>query len=66
MLRSLGGDGHCGGAGGRVVVYLESEIYYFGTYEALGGNGQDHYLSEGGPGSVYINDQRYCICVIYG
>jgi hypothetical protein len=58
VLQSLGGDGYNGGAGGRIAVYLDEEIYFHGTFESLGGNGDGHYLTEGGPGSVYIRDVR--------
>lgn len=58
VIQSIGGDGYHGGSGGRIAIYLDTEIYYHGTYEALGGSGEGYYLTEGGPGSVYIYDVR--------
>ena len=63
LLNSHGGNGYYGGAGGRIAVYLDTEMYFFGTFEAYGGDSSIHaYLSEGGPGSVYIKDVR---CVTF-
>ena len=59
VIQSLGGDGYSGGAGGRVAVYLDTLVYFHGTYQSLGGDGNGHYLSQGGPGSVYIHDIRF-------
>lgn len=53
-----GGSGASGGAGGRIGLHLETQIYYFGSYNNLGGSGNNGYLSGGGPGSVYIKDTR--------
>ena len=58
MIQSHGGDGANGGAGGRIAAILQTEIYYFGTHHALGGSGTGYYLTAGGPGSVYIQDER--------
>lgn len=57
-LQAHGGDGHSGGSGGRIAVYLDTQIYFHGTHQSLGGDGKGAYLSEGGPGSVYIQDTR--------
>ncbi|KAL4230250.1 hypothetical protein ACF0H5_010636 [Mactra antiquata] len=58
MIQSNGGNGYCGGSGGRIATYLDTKIYYHGNIQSLGGDGNGHYLSEGGPGSVYIQDIR--------
>ncbi|WAR26297.1 TENX-like protein [Mya arenaria] len=58
VIRSLGGDGYHGGAGGRIATYLKEEIYYHGSFNSLGGSGKGHYLTAGGPGSVYLFDYR--------
>ena len=59
ILQSIGGNGVAGGSGGRIAVILETEIYYFGSFEALGGDGDETgNLTSGGPGSVYIRDKR--------
>ena len=59
LTRSNGGIGANGGSGGRIAIILKTEIYFFGTQQALGGSGLGHYLTAGGPGSVYIQDKRY-------
>ena len=59
MISSLGGNGANGGAGGRIAVVLNTETYFFGSFNALGGSGTGHYLTSGGPGSIYLQDQRY-------
>jgi hypothetical protein len=53
-----GGSGASGGAGGRIGLHLETQMYYFGSYNNLGGSGNNGYLSGGGPGSAYIKDTR--------
>ena len=58
IIQSVGGDGANGGAGGRIAIILNTEIYFFGTYKALGGSGVGYYLTSGGPGSVYVQDKR--------
>ena len=58
VIQSRGGDGANGGAGGRIAVILKTEVYHFGVYETRGGSGTGHYLTAGGPGSVYIQDRR--------
>ncbi|KAH3880022.1 hypothetical protein DPMN_003934 [Dreissena polymorpha] len=59
VIQSHGGDGYHGGSGGRVAVYLEEEIYFFGSFDSLGGSGVGPYLTAGGPGAIYIKDKRY-------
>ncbi|KAK3576663.1 hypothetical protein CHS0354_004948 [Potamilus streckersoni] len=60
VLSAVGGDGACGGAGGRIMVNLTSEIYFHGDFKALGGSGSSNFImSSGGPGSVYIQDTRH-------
>lgn len=53
-----GGNGGSGGAGGRISIHLETEIYFHGSYDNLGGSGRNGYLSDGGPATVYIKDTR--------
>lgn len=53
-----GGDGGCGGSGGRISLNLDTEINFNGKYNPLGGSGQQGYMSDGGPGGVYIKDVR--------
>ena len=59
LIKSDGGDGANGGSGGRIAIILKTEIYFFGTHQALGGSGRGYYLTAGGPGSTYIEDKRY-------
>ena len=58
VIKSDGGDGAQGASGGRIAIHLKTEIYFFGTHQALGGSGSGCYLTAGGPGSIYIEDKR--------
>ena len=60
LYTSVGGSGVCGGSGGRIAFWLDTQIYFFGSYQTTGGAGSSQTdLTTGGPGSVYINDTRY-------
>jgi hypothetical protein len=36
LIQSHSGDGFHGGAGGHVAMFLQEEIYFFGSFGALG------------------------------
>lgn len=60
LFTSAGGSGVCGGSGGRIAFWLDTQIYFFGTYQTTGGVGRSQTdLTTGGPGSAYINDTRF-------
>ena len=65
QIQSRGGNGYGGGAGGRIGVYLDTQLYYHGHMSAIGGAGTGHYLTHGGPGSVYIQDIRYVLFLCF-
>jgi hypothetical protein len=53
------GKGATGGSGGRVAMHTTSNNYYSGTLAAKGGLGtRGTYLASGGPGSVYVQENR--------
>ena len=67
VLDISGGDGKGdnshnagGGSGGRIAIYVNSQIRYFGQYLATGGTAgdikKDLSLEAGGPGTVYIQE----------
>ena len=58
VLSALGGTGRAGGSGGRIAVHLGSENHFAGKYISLGGSGASAGLSDGGPGTVYLNYLR--------